>query len=121
MEDRHGHLLGLGLQLSELNPQSMQYSVQLIARYKNPSRNDCFALALAKQEACPLVTGDKALRKAAEAEGVEIRGTVWVVEQMIAAGLIDAARARVAFDSMKAAGSRLPWAEVSKRLNALDD
>jgi predicted nucleic acid-binding protein len=39
----------------------MMYAMQLTGTYTQASRNDCFALALAKQEQCPLLTGDMAL------------------------------------------------------------
>ncbi len=39
----------------------MRYGITLTQQYTRPSRNDCFALALAKQENC----------------------TQWIVEQMI--------------------------------------
>ncbi|MEX0615310.1 MAG: PIN domain-containing protein, partial [Methylophaga sp.] len=70
LEQQHEYLLDLGLTTRELTGQSMMQVVTLTQKYTNPSRNDCFALALAKQESCPLVTGDKALRAAAANEGV---------------------------------------------------
>ena len=59
LEADHGYLLEHGLQLGELTPESMTEIESLVQRYKQPSRYDCFALALAKQEACPLLTGDQ--------------------------------------------------------------
>ena len=61
LSDQHGYLLGLGLLLGELSAESMMYSFELRQKYAGPSMNDCFALALAKQEQCPLLTGDMAL------------------------------------------------------------
>jgi hypothetical protein len=72
LEYQHAHLLERGLILSELNSGSMLYVLDLTARVSGPSRNDCFALALAKQENCPLLSGDQALRKAAEQEAVVV-------------------------------------------------
>jgi len=66
LSEQHGHLLALGLQLGELREDSMQQIFQLTQTYSQPSRNDCFALALAKQENCPLLTGDRNLRRTAE-------------------------------------------------------
>lgn len=83
LEDQHAHLLERRLVLGELNSSAMLYSLELTARVRGPSRNDCFALALAKQESCPLLSGDQALRKAAEQEAVVVRGTIWLVEQLI--------------------------------------
>ena len=108
LEFHHGHLLEHGLQLKELTSESMTYAQQLVRRYGGPSVNDCLALALAKQEACPLVTGDKRLRKAADQEHIEKRGTIWLLGQMLEHHLITVQQAEVARDLMRQAGSRLP-------------
>ena len=68
LASRHGYLPGLGLLLLELTPKGVQYAVELIQRYRplRTSRYDLLAAALAKQEACPLLTGDKDLRLACD-------------------------------------------------------
>lgn len=119
LEDQHGHLLELGLQTRELSPDSMQYAGDLVARYRGPSTNDCFALALASQEQCPLLTGDQVLRNAAEQEQLEVIGTLWIVEKLVRQGVISADRAHQAYDAMKAAGRRLPWKTAKARLATL--
>lgn len=78
---------------------------------------DHSALALAMQEKCPLLSGDKDLRVAAKNEGVEIHGTVWIIEELLNHKLLKQVQARASFDSMKAKGSRLPWGDVEKLLN----
>jgi len=57
----------------------MMHAIELIPLYLNASRNDIFALCLAKQKNCPLVTGDMALRKAAEKEGIVVQGTISLI------------------------------------------
>jgi predicted nucleic acid-binding protein len=78
---------------------------------------DHSALALAMQEKCPLLSGDKDLRMAAKSEGIDIHGTIWIVEELLNYQLVDRVQARNSFDSMKAKGSRLPWGDVEKLLN----
>ena len=68
----HPHLIGLGLELGEVKPAAIAETQVLAARYRRPSRNDCLALALAKQEHCPLATGDRDLAEAARAEAVPV-------------------------------------------------
>lgn len=119
LDEQHGYLVELGLELKELSGESMFYGMELTQRYTNPSRNDCFALALAKQENCPLLTGDKALRTAAENEAVMVQGTLWVVEQLVRQELITVAQARAAYDKMKQAKRRLPWAVAEAKLQEL--
>lgn len=109
LDDQHAHLLELGLEIRELSPDSVLYASHLIQNYNGPSANDCFALALASQEQCPLLTGDQALRTAANREDIEIRGTIWIVEELVRHNVIGIARAHEAYHRMKDRGRRLPW------------
>jgi len=118
LSDQHGYLLDLGLIETELMPAGMLEAIRMTAAYARPSRYDCFCLALAKQEGCPLLTGDRDLRAAAESETVECRGTIWLVNELVIHGLIDKPLARQAYERMRDAGSRLPW---ERAINDLDD
>lgn len=117
LSDQHGHLLGLGLQLGELNGDSLMHVFELRDQYPKPSSNDCFALALAKQENCPLVTGDRNLRRAAEAEQVEVYGTLWLVERLVENETINKTQAHAAYERMEERGRRLPWNEAHQRID----
>lgn len=116
LEQDHGYLLEHGLQLGELTPESMSEVETLVQLYKQPSRYDCFALVLAKQQGCPLLTGDQNLRKAAEQENVEVKGTLWIVEAMITHQVITVQAARMAYERMKQKARRLPWDVAEQRL-----
>ena len=116
LQAQHAYLLEKGLQVNELTPDSMLYALQLSQRSIGPSRNDCFALALARQEFCPLLTGDKALRKLADGEQIEVKGTIWLVEQLMIANIITQCEARTAYARMRANARRLPWGLVEKSL-----
>ena len=120
MAEEHDYLPSLGLNLEELSGEVMVSSGELIQKYTNPSRHDCFALALAKDKGCPLLTGDKALRKAAETEAVMVNGTLWVVEQMIRQQLITVAQARKAYQRMRNSARRLPWTLAESRLKEIE-
>ncbi|MCO7633669.1 PIN domain-containing protein [Pseudomonas guariconensis] len=117
LEIQHGHLLERGLGLGELTSETMRYAAELTSRTAGPSRNDCFALALAKQENCPLLTGDEALRKAARKEAVEVKGTLWVVEELVRSAIITVAQAHGAYERMRANARRLPWEMAHQRLD----
>lgn len=112
LEEQHSHLLALGLEQKELSEVSMRYALKLVDLYRDPSFHDCLALALARQEGCPLVTGDRRLRQAADQEGVEKKGTIWIVDQILEHRIITAQQATLAMQNMREAGSRLPWATL---------
>lgn len=72
-------------------------------------RNDLFAPVLAASEECPLLTGDKDLKAAAEAENIKVLGTLWLVNEMVQAGKIAVHVAHNAYQLMRAHGRKLPW------------
>ena len=84
-----------------------------------PGHNDYLALALAKQEACTLLTGDTNLRIVANKEQVNVMGTIGLLCAMIENQLLAVDDAFQALDRMKAGKRRLPWPEAEKMLNAL--
>jgi len=118
--EQHSGLLELGLQPVTMQEHLVSEVATLSRRYRRPSRNDLFALALAASEACPLLTGDKYLRAAAEAEGVEVCGTLWLVTEMVRAKKISTQVARAAYQRMRDSGRRLPWDEAERMLAGLD-
>lgn len=116
LKDQLGMLPDMGLRVEAQAPEAIAYVQDLSRRYRGPSTNDLFALALAHTLGCPLLTGDRALREAATAEGVEVHGTLWLMEAMWDAGLITVDRARAAYAAMREQGSRLPWGLVEEQL-----
>jgi predicted nucleic acid-binding protein len=114
LKAQHAYLLELGLQTRELSEADVRAVFALSRKYTAPSRMDLFALALAKKENCPLLTGDAHLRKAASAENVEIRGTLWLIREMLEKGLISVRIARLSLKKMESNGRRLPWEEAEK-------
>lgn len=118
LKTRHPELPGLGLGIMELTGQTIEYAMELVVMYgrTRTSRNDLLALALARQETCPLLTGDADLRLACDEQGIAVHGTIWLMEQLLNAGLIDATAAAEAYAAMRRDGSRLPWADVDEQL-----
>jgi hypothetical protein len=119
LRERHAHLLELGLRVLVIQPRGVERATGLAARYRKPNRNDLFALVLAEQESCPLLTGDRFLREAALAEGVTVHGTLWVTERMVEARVLSASRLRAAYARMREHGRRLPWGKVEALLERL--
>lgn len=116
LAEQHARLPGLGLRILSLQPDAITDAEALRAKCRRPSMNDLFALALARAEGCPLLSGDGNLRSAAEAEHVEVHGTLWLVEQLREELELDVVRARRSYELMRLDGSRLPWDEVEAQL-----
>jgi hypothetical protein len=114
-------LPGLGLVLLSLNGESVNEAYLLRPELHGrdaPSLNDLFALMLAKQNRCPLLTGDSRLRKLIRERYTDIRvhGTLWVMNKMFESGLVDFDRAERAYDLMLTNGSRLPVSGIREQL-----
>lgn len=120
LEEQHAHLLDMGLQTRTLSPKSVERVQTLSQTHVKPGRNDLFALALAEVEECPLLTGDAALRQAAETEHVEVKGTVWLISEMVREQRITTPVARAALQKMRINGRRLPWEAAEQMLGAID-
>jgi predicted nucleic acid-binding protein len=119
LRKRHEYLLDFGLKTKILESEYVAMVFTFAQKYRNPSRNDLFALALALQEKATLLTGDKPLREAAKKEQVHTHGTIWVVTEMIRNNIITIGQAEEAFILMQKAGSRLPKGQIQEELEKL--
>jgi uncharacterized protein YacL len=109
-------LISRGLGNRELSGGQVTEVFALAVRYRGPSRNDLFALVLAKALNATLLTSDGPLRKAAGQETVSVHGTLWVLDEMIRHHVVTPARAAEALEKMLDSGRRLPKQEASARL-----
>ena len=109
-------LISLGLHQEELTGDEVRLVIQLASRYPAPSRVDLFALVLAKARDGILLTGDRHLRRAAVREKVPVRGTLWILDELIRGYAVTPPEAAQALEKMRAKGRRLPRAECERRL-----
>ena len=90
-----------------------------ILKSQQPRRisfEDCTLLKLADHLEAIVLTGDGNLRFCAESMGLEVRGTLWVLDNMVESHLISPKQAFVALNKMMSAGRRLPADECQIRL-----
>jgi len=117
LAEEHENLLEYGLEIKTLSSKSIKYSEKIVQNYPKTSFNDLIALALAKQESCPLLTGDGALRVACKEEAVVILGTVWLIDEMITHSIITVDEAKEAYTLMRKNKRRLPWKIIGDRFD----
>jgi predicted nucleic acid-binding protein len=106
------------IQEKELDPAQVAEVSRLRMHYPRPSVSDLFALVLAKSLGIGLLTGDRALRSSAEAEGVAHHGILWLLDQVVDHQMLTIHEAAAALQRMLNAGARLPTGEVESRLRA---
>jgi predicted nucleic acid-binding protein len=118
--ERHPHLPALGLTVLSVREEYVLEAYRLGGIYKRPGHNDLLALALAKQESCPLLTGDAKLREAAELEQVEVKGTLWLMERLFVNKLLDYDEIKAVYERMQQGGRRLPMQEITSQLKWME-
>jgi predicted nucleic acid-binding protein len=109
-------LLAYGLGSETLPGEQVLEVIALRARHRQVSANDLFALVLARALKVTLLTGDRHLREVADEEGVEVHGTLWVLDEMVRLGVVTPSHAAEALERMLARGSRLPEVECQRRI-----
>ncbi len=113
-------LLALGLEPVDITDEELLLAIGYRNRYIKISAYDAIALAIAKARGIILLTGDKSLRKAAQTEKVEFRGSLWILDQLMENSLVTPDEYRAALMALqKVNGSevRLPSDEIRKRLD----
>ena len=81
-----------------------------------PDIADCSALLLAIDTGAMLLSGDKPLRRGADARQVEVHGTLWILDQLIDAKLLSKPTAAAKLEHLIEQDSYYPKAECQKRL-----
>lgn len=115
-------LLGLGLISTELDDSDLILVYQYGSRYPQLSAYDTFAMAIAKNRNYILLTGDGNLRKAAMTEGILVKGTLWIFDELFGEGhLTKAEYLQYLKELQKYNGRqiRLPSIELRKRIDML--
>jgi predicted nucleic acid-binding protein len=85
---------------------------------KRISLADASAVLLAARLKADLLTGDGRMRSAARADKVQVRGALWILDQLVERGVLPKADAIDRLERIRAAGSRLPKDDCDARIRA---
>ena len=105
----------LGYEIFSIPSDDVMEVLRLRSLYLKPSTNDLFALVGTRNMHGVLITGDNALRKAAESEGLAVHGTLWLLDQLVRFSVITKIVASNALRNMLDNGARFPHSECSMR------
>lgn len=112
-------LLNCGLRLADVAVDEYEGAMLLQSRYSRLSFCDALALSIAKERAWVLLSGDRPLREAASAEGVECHGTIWICDQLKEQEKVTDGQYGLIIDKLISAVERgrcrLPMKELLKR------
>lgn len=115
-------LLRLGLIQTELDNTELNLVYSYTSKYPQISSYDAFAMAIAKNRNYALLTGDGNLRRAALAEGVTVKGTLWILDELYAKDCLNRAECLQHLHELQKYNGkqvRLPAAEIQKRIDML--
>ena len=116
------NLLELGLLGIEITIEEFYYAAELSSKYVKLSGYDRIALSIAKHRSIPLLTGDDPLRKAAIKEGVEVIGTIGLLDRMYEEKLITKREYRYCLEGFLVhTERRLPVEELNMRLESISE
>lgn len=119
------HLVKLGLQVVEVSKEGVGAALRYRRQRSSLSVPDSFALALAKERAWLLLTGDNQLRELATTEKVECHGLLWLLDmleagkdvvQLLYAGLT--AVATIPAAGCRGMKSRSAWSVIGSQSNS---
>ncbi|MBR1508005.1 MAG: hypothetical protein IJ619_08400 [Eubacterium sp.] len=114
-------LLEYGLQKTEMSFDKYYYVPMLESKYPKLSKYDRIALSIAKHRKIPLLTGDKPLRSAAQKEGVNVLGSIGLVDEMIKNNIISEEEGLKCFRGfLEHKERRLPEDELKQRIKMLE-
>lgn len=106
----------LGLVLLATEDGAEDDWADLRTRYPRPGDVDLYGLLQARLLACRLVTGDRHLREAAETEGIEVSGLLWLLDLMVELDVLGRRAARRSLQAICDRGARLPMEECERRM-----
>lgn len=78
--------------------------------------NDCSVLFLAMKLDAMLISGDRALRRAGKARHVEVHGTIWIMDQLVAGRVMTGEIAAAKLEHLLSLERYLPAEECQVRL-----
>lgn len=77
---------------------------------------DASAILLAEEMQATLLSGDKLVRKGGQSLNLDVRGLLWVFDELVQRKLLEPADAAVRLERVIDAGARLPVDQVQARL-----
>lgn len=114
-------LLALGFKEGSLDGQGVTRAFAYTSEFRAQlSRQDCFALTLAEQHRCILMTGDNRLRRVAEGKDIEVHGILWLVDLVVEHEAAQAIEILAGLEALAANPKvRLPRKLLNERINKL--
>ena len=117
LKDMDGELLEAnGIKIIEMTNDEVVETAERSGMTNRVSFNDLTTLVVAKSRGYILVTGDGNLRKIAKSENVELRGTIWLIDEMVSNNILDIGESALICKKLLQLKRRLPKEELQLRI-----
>ncbi len=114
-EKEKAEISKLEFKILEFDENQVAEVLDFKAAHSGPSVADWFAFIGAKDNQAIFLTGDGALRQAAEEKGLTVHGTLWVLDELVLRTILIPGRAAYALREIIIKGSYLPQDECIRR------
>lgn len=104
------------LSVVSFTSDEVEMIINLLQEQTGISLEDCSAMYLAQKEGAVLLTGDGKLRKICQSVGIQVHGTIWILDEIYANNLIDRNVACEKIRLLQSTNPRLPKAIVQERI-----
>lgn len=114
-------LMRLGIEIAGFSAEGLDELDRCRSQYSGLSLPDASVLVLAVARNGILITNEESLRRYAAASGLEVRRTLWVLQEMARLNLITRRKAALALRRMLAGGSWFPESVCAALLNEWEE
>lgn len=122
LKEKDGRLLeSCGIIILEMTENEVLETAMRSSQTNRVSFNDLTTLVVAKERGYTLVTGDGNLRKIASKERISLKGTIWLLDEMVEYKVITKEKAAIACQELLKQGRRLPKEELIRRISKWTD
>lgn len=104
------------LKVNTFSAAELMNIVQRNENHKGISLEDSSVWYWAEQNEAIVLTGDKKLRKAVASTGLEVHGSLWVLDELVTHQILTKKKACKAIKNLIASNDRLPKKECAKRV-----
>lgn len=121
--DRDGELLlKNNIKIIEMTTEELLETGELLNSTTGVGFNDLTTLVVSDKRDYTLVTGDGNLRKIAQRKNVRLKGSIWILDQLVENNIISKPRGvKACEDFLSGGGRRLPINELKKRIEIWKD
>lgn len=105
------------LKVNNFSSEELLKVIQKNQTNSGVSIEDCSVWYWAEQNKAIILTGDRRLRTAASNSGIEVHGSLWVLDEFVNQQILNKQQACKAIKDLISSNNRLPKKECDKRLN----